>query len=139
MEKMKFYKEIVKIFSSFGVDDLRIVEKSDKAFLMLKIDAEDGMKEYNIIMEFIDEEYLALYAVFKHQAMTRDERLNLLKLVNKCNKETFLKFQIDNKYLIINYFIPEIEEKDEKRIVKIVSLFPSLIAEFYPDFKKYLE
>ena len=139
MNKELFYDEIINTFKQFEVEDIVKINKGDHRFLVLKIDEEDDLKEYKIIIDFMDDDYLSIYTSFKHNVVTNNDKINLLKIINKFNKESFLKFQVDNKYLFINYNLPELNQDDYEKVVRIVCIIPNLIKEFHADFKKYME
>lgn len=139
MDRLNFLNNIIQIFNDFGINDLELFETESDLVLILPIDQEEDMPSYKIIVSFIDDDYLSLYAAFKHNAVLKDEIAKLAKICNNCNEETFLKFSFDAKWLKISYNIPEVEEACEERIVKILTIIPSLISDFYPDFKKYIE
>ncbi len=139
MNKELFYDEIINTFKQFEIEDIVKINKGDHHFLVLTIDEEDDLKEYKIIIDFMDDDYLSIYTSFKHNVVTNNDKINLLKIINKFNKESFLKFQVDNKYLFINYNLPELNQDDYEKVVRIVCIIPNLIKEFHADFKKYME
>lgn len=136
MNKDLFFKEIEKKFRSFGVDDSYLL---DSANYILPIDSEPGIPAYKIVISMLDEDYLTVYACFKHDAILKKEVSELCQVLNHFNQESFLTFTAEKEVVKITYPMPEIDESDVLRVVKISTLMPTLIAEFYPDLKKYLK
>lgn len=134
----EFLNKIVSKFKEFDVDDIETtVSKPNNSLLIPIID--NDMPKYKIAVSFIDEGYLSIYTCFKHNAVLKNELFKLLKLINEFNTQSFLNFSIDKNYIKISYNMPEITDEDILQVVKVISLIPNVIYEFYQDMKEFLK
>lgn len=133
MNKSEFLNNIKLKFQEFEINDL---ELKDNSLVIPVID--DDMPKYKIAVTFIDDEYLSIYACFKHNAVLKSEMVKLLQTINEFNNQSFLTFFVDKTFIKITYNMPELNNKDIEKVVRIISLIPNIIYEFYQDFKKFL-
>lgn len=133
MNKSEFLNNIKLKFQEFDINDL---ELKDNSLVIPVID--DDMPKYKIAVTFIDDEYLSIYACFKHNAVLKSEMVKLLQTINEFNNQSFLTFFVDKTFIKITYNMPELNNKDIEKVVRIISLIPNIIYEFYQDFKKFL-
>ena len=138
MNKLNFLKTIKQIFSNFGINDLKIIQNDSSLFLVLPIDKEEEVPSYNLVVTFLDDDYLNINTYFNLRKLLKKEKEELINKCNNFNQESFLKFIIDDNKLIISYNMPEIDINDDQKVVKIMTIIPSLISDFYDDFKMYL-
>ena len=133
MNKSEFLNNIKLKFQEFEINDL---ELKDNCLVIPVID--DDMPKYKIAVTFIDDEYLSIYACFKHNAVLKSEMVKLLQTINEFNNQSFLTFFVDKTFIKITYNMPELNNKDIEKVVRIISLIPNIIYEYYHDFKKFL-
>ena len=83
-----FISNLKSSFNKLGINDVFV--KNDN--LIIPIEEEEGMPGYKIAVTFIEEGYLSIYTSFKHGAVLKKELMELLKVVNTFNEQSFLKF-----------------------------------------------
>ena len=88
MDCKVFINNLKNAFNSLGIND--VVIKNDT--LIIPIEEEEGMPGYKIAVTFIEEGYLSIYTSFKHNAVLKKEIIELLKVINTFNEQSFLKF-----------------------------------------------
>lgn len=135
MKKIEFLQNIKTLLKSF--DEESIIDEASNT-LVFNVEEEDLMPSYKIAISVNDNNVASIYAAFKHKCVLKDELAKLYKKINEFNKDTFLKFIVIDNYIKIVYDIPELYEGSEENVLKIACLFPSMIAEFYVDLKKFL-
>ena len=138
MKPLTFYDKIIKIFREYDVDDLYIKTVKGEPTLILIIDEEDDVPEYKIYINLRDEDYLSIHSRFKRNSTSVKDFKDLCIMANRFNFESFLKFTITQKYVVVSYNIPDVSEDSPEQVVKTLCLMPSLIAEFYVEMQGYL-
>lgn len=121
-------------FNTLGVNDILIKDNT----LIIPIDEEEGMPSYKIAVTMIEEGYLSIYTSFKHNAVLKKELVELLKVVNTFNEQSFLKFIVKKEFIKVEYNIAELEKDDVKKVIRVISIIPNILFEFYKDLVKYL-
>lgn len=121
-------------FNTLGVNDILIKDNT----LIIPIDEEEGMPSYKIAVTMIEEDYLSIYTSFKHNAVLKKELVELLKVVNTFNEQSFLKFIVKKEFVKVEYNIAELEKEDVKKVIRVISIIPNILFEFYSDLVKYL-
>ena len=121
-------------FNTLGVNDILIKDNT----LIIPIDEEEGMPSYKIAVTMIEEGYLSIYTSFKHNAVLKKELVELLKVVNTFNEQSFLKFIEKKEFVKVEYNIAELEKDDVKKVIRVISIIPNILFEFYKDLVKYL-
>lgn len=121
-------------FNTLGVNDILIKDNT----LIIPIDEEEGMPSYKIAVTMIEEGYLSIYTSFKHNAVLKKELVELLKVVNTFNEQSFLKFIVKKEFVKVEYNIAEVEKDDVKKVIRVISIIPNILFEFYKDLVKYL-
>ncbi len=121
-------------FNTLGVNDILIKDNT----LIIPIDEEEGMPSYKIAVTMIEEGYLSIYTSFKHNAVLKKELVELLKVVNTFNEQSFLKFIVKKEFVKVEYNIAELEKDDVKKVIRVISIIPNILFEFYSDLVKYL-
>jgi hypothetical protein len=121
-------------FNTLGVNDILIKDNT----LIIPIDEEEGMPSYKIAITMIEEGYLSIYTSFKHNAVLKKELVELLKVVNTFNEQSFLKFIVKKEFVKVEYNIAELEKDDVKKVIRVISIIPNILFEFYRDLVKYL-
>jgi hypothetical protein len=121
-------------FNTLGVNDILIKDNT----LIIPIDEEEGMPSYKIAVTMIEEGYLSIYTSFKHNAVLKKELVELLKVVNTFNEQSFLKFIVKKEFVKVEYNIAELEKDDVKKVIRVISIIPNILFEFYRDLVKYL-
>lgn len=121
-------------FNTLGVNDILIKDNT----LIIPIDEEEGMPSYKIAVTMIEEGYLSIYTSFKHNAVLKKELVELLKVVNVFNEQSFLKFIVKKEFVKVEYGIAELEKDDVKKVIRVISIIPNILFEFYKDLVKYL-
>jgi hypothetical protein len=121
-------------FNTLGVNDILIKDNT----LIIPIDEEEGMPSYKIAVTMIEEGYLSIYTSFKHNAVLKKELVELLKVVNTFNEQSFLKFIVKKEFVKVEYNIAELEKDDVKKVIRVISIIPNILFEFYKDLVKYL-
>jgi hypothetical protein len=121
-------------FNTLGVNDILIKDNT----LIIPIDEEEGMPGYKIAVTMIEEGYLSIYTSFKHNAVLKKELVELLKVVNTFNEQSFLKFIVKKEFVKVEYNIAELEKDDVKKVIRVISIIPNILFEFYKDLVKYL-
>lgn len=130
-----FIKNLKKEFNKFGVNDVFVKDDS----LILNIDKEENMPAYKIAVTFLDEGYLSIYAYFKHNAVLKKEYIELLNVINTFNEQSFLKFIANKEHIKIEYNIPELDDKDIDKIIRIITIIPNILFDYRNDLIKYLD
>lgn len=121
-------------FNTLGVNDILIKDNT----LIIPIDEEEGMPSYKIAVTMIEEGYLSIYTSFKHNAVLKKELVELLKVVNTFNEQSFLKFIVKKEFVKVEYNIAELEKDDVNKVIRVISIIPNILFEFYKDLVKYL-
>lgn len=121
-------------FNTLGVNDILIKDNT----LIIPIDEEEGMPSYKIAVTMIEEGYLSIYTSFKHNAVLKKELVELLKVVNTFNEQSFLKFIVKKEFVKVEYNIAELEKDDVKKVIRVISIIPNILFEFYKDLVTYL-
>ena len=121
-------------FNTLGVNDILIKDNT----LIIPIDEEEGMPSYKIAVTMIEEGYLSIYTSFKHNAVLKKELVELLKVVNTFNEQSFLKFIVKKEFVKVEYNIAELEKDDVKKVIRVISIIPNILFDFYNDLVKYL-
>ena len=121
-------------FNTLGVNDILIKDNT----LIIPIDEEEEMPSYKIAVTMIEEGYLSIYTSFKHNAVLKKELVELLKVVNTFNEQSFLKFIVKKEFVKVEYNIAELEKEDVKKVIRVISIIPNILFEFYSDLVKYL-
>ena len=121
-------------FNTLGVNDILIKDNT----LIIPIDEEEGMPSYKIAVTMIEEGFLSIYTSFKHNAVLKKELVELLKVVNTFNEQSFLKFIVKKEFVKVEYNIAELEKDDVKKVIRVISIIPNILFEFYKDLVKYL-
>ena len=121
-------------FNTLGVNDILIKDNT----LIIPIDEEEGMPSYKIAVTMIEEGYLSIYTSFKHNAVLKKELVELLKVVNTFNEQSFLKFIVKKEFVKVEYNIAELEKDDVKKVIRVISIIPNILFEFYKDLVKHL-
>ena len=121
-------------FNTLGVNDILIKDNT----LIIPIDEEEGMPSYKIAVTMIEEGYLSIYTSFKHNAVLKKELVELLKVVNTFNEQSFLKFIVKKEFVNVEYNIAELEKDDVNKVIRVISIIPNILFEFYKDLVKYL-
>lgn len=134
MNCKEFISSIKDGFVKLGVGD--VVVKNDT--LLIPIDEEECMPSYKIAVSMIDEGYLSIYTSFKHSAVLKKELVELLKVVNTFNEQYFLKFIVKKEFIKVEYNMAELDDIDVDKVIRIISIIPNLLFEFYQDLVKYL-
>ena len=62
----------------------------------------------------------------------------MLKVVNTFNEQSFLKFIVKKEFVKVEYNIAELEKDDVKKVIRVISIIPNILFEFYKDLVKYL-
>ena len=135
MKNLDFITSIKDAFSTLGVND--IVIKKDT--LIIPIEQEDNMPAYKIAVSVIEEGYVSIYTSFKHKAVLKKEVQDLLKVINIFNQQSFLKFIVNKEFIKVEYNIPELSFEDIDRVIRVISIIPNILYDFYGDLSKYLE
>lgn len=133
----EFLNNIKLKFKQFDINDIEIIKSNPFNTLIIPIVDED-LPSYKLAVTFIEEGYLSIYACFKHQAVLKSEMIKLLQTVNEFNNQSFVNFYVNKSFIKISYNLPEIDDKDIDKVMRIITLIPNVIFEFYQDFKKYL-
>ncbi len=134
MNCSEFIINIKNAFNELGVKD--VVVKNDT--LIVPIDEEEKMPGYKIAVSMIEEGYLSIYTSFKHNAVLKKELVELLKIVNTFNEQSFLKFIVKKEFIKVEYNMAELDTVDVEKVIRIISIIPNLLFVFYQDFVKYL-
>ena len=129
-----YINSIKSAFNSLGINDVVVKDGS----LIIPIEKEDDMPSYKIAVTMIEEGYLSIYTSFKHSAVLKKELIELLKVVNTFNEQSFLKFVVKNKFIKVEYNIPELNNVDIDRVIRIITIIPNILFDFYNDLKQYL-
>lgn len=134
MNCMEFINNLKSAFNSLGINDVYL--KNDN--LIIPIEKEEGMPGYKIAVSFIEDGYLSIYTSFKHNAVLKKELVELLKVINTFNEQTFLKFIVKKEFIKVEYNIPELQINDIDKVIRIISIVPNILYDFYKDLVKYL-
>lgn len=129
-----FINSIKSAFNSLGVNDIIIKDGT----LIIPIEKEEKMPSYKIAVTMIEEGYLSIYTSFKHHAVLKKELVELLKVVNTFNEQSFLKFIVKREFIKVEYNIPELSDLDIDKVIRIISIIPNILFDFYNDLVKYL-
>jgi len=129
-----YINSIKSAFNSLGVSDVLIKDGT----LIIPIEKEDIMPSYKIAVTMIEEGYLSIYTSFKHSAVLKKELVELLKVVNTFNEQSFLKFIVKNKFIKVEYNMPELNIEDIDKVISIITIIPNILFDFYKDLKQYL-
>lgn len=121
-------------FNVLGVTDTVIKDKT----LIIPIDEEEGMPAYKIAATMIEEGYLSIYTSFRHNAVLKKELVELLKVINTFNEQSFLKFILKKEFIKVEYNIAELDKEDVLKVIRIISIIPNILFEFYKDLVKYI-
>lgn len=135
MKTLEFLQNIKSLLKVFNEES--VIDEQTKT-LIFNVESEDNVPSYKVAISINDNSVVSIYAAFKHNCVLKDEIAKLNKKINEFNKDTFLKFVVIDNFVKIVYEIPEIESGDEEWVLRVASLFPSMIAEFYADLKKFL-
>ena len=134
MKCSEFINSIKSTFNSLGVDDIIIKDGT----LIIPIEKEDKMPSYKIAVTMLEEGYLSIYSSFKHTAVLKKELVELLKVVNMFNEQSFLKFIVKKEFIKVEYNMPELNDYDIDKVIRIISIIPNILFDFYKDLEKYL-
>ena len=134
MNCKEFITNLKNAFNSLGINDVLI--KNDS--LIIPLEEEEMMPSYKIAVTFIEEGYLSIYTSFKHNAILKKEFGELLKVVNTFNEQSFLKFVVKKEFIKVEYNIPELQNSDVDKVIRIITIIPNILFEFYRDLVKYL-
>ena len=129
-----FINSIKSAFNSLGVNDVVVKDGS----LIIPIEKEEKMPSYKIAVTMIEEGYLSIYTSFKHCAVLKKELVELLKVVNTFNEQSFLKFIVKREFIKVEYNMPELNSTDIDKVISIISIIPNILFDFYKDLEKYL-
>lgn len=129
-----FINSIKNAFNSLGVNDILIKDDT----LIIPIEKEEQMPSYKIAVTMIEEGYLSIYTSFKHNVVLKKELVELLKDVNTFNEQSFLKFIVKREFIKVEYNMPELSDLDIDKVIRIISIIPNILFDFYNDLKKYL-
>lgn len=135
MNCKEFIKDLKDAFNEFGVNDITIKEES----LIITIDKEDIMPTYKLAVSFLDDGYLSIYTYFKHNAVLKKEYLQLLNVINTFNEQSFLKFLLNKQHIKVEYNIPELDNLDVNKVIRIITIIPNILYEYRNDIIKYLD
>ena len=135
MNCKEFIKDLKDAFNEFGVNDITIKEDS----LIITIDKEDIMPTYKLAISFLDDGYLSIYTYFKHNAVLKKEYLQLLNVINTFNEQSFLKFLLSKQHIKVEYNIPELDNLDVNKVIRIITIIPNILYEYRNDIIKYLD
>ena len=64
---------------------------------------------------------------------------DLLKTINIFNQQSFLKFIVNKEFIKVEYNLPELSYEDIDKVIRIISIIPNILYDFYGDLVKYLE
>ena len=135
MKDLDFISSIKDAFITLGVNDV-IVKKNT---LIIPIEKEDNMPSYKIAVSVIEDGYVSIYTSFKHKAILKKEVQDLLKTINIFNQQSFLKFIVNKEFIKVEYNLPELSYEDIDKVIRIISIIPNILYDFYGDLVKYLE
>lgn len=135
MNCKEFIKDLKEAFNEFGVNDITIKEDS----LIITIDKEDIMPTYKLAISFLDDGYLSIYTYFKHNAVLKKEYLQLLNVINTFNEQSFLKFLLSKQHIKVEYNIPELDNSDVNKVIRIITIIPNILYEYRNDIIQYLD
>lgn len=130
----EFIDNLKNAFFSLGINDVYVKNES----LIIPIDEEEGMPKYKIAATFIEEGYLSIYTSFKHNAVLKKELTELLKVTNIFNEQSFLKFIVKKEFIKVEYNLAELQSNDVDKIIRIITIIPNILFDFYKDLVKYL-
>ena len=135
MKNLEFMKSLKDAFIALGVNDVSIKKDS----LIIPIEKEDNMPSYKIAVSLIEEGYVSIYTSFKHKAVLKKEMQELLKIINLFNQQSFLKFVVNKEFIKVEYNMPELSYEDADKVIRIITIIPNILFDFYGDLVKYLE
>lgn len=135
MKNLEFINNLKDAFITLGVNDVIIKKDS----LIIPIEKEDNMPSYKIAVSIIEEGYVSIYTSFKHKAVLKKEIQELLKIVNLFNQQSFLKFIVNKEFIKVEYNMPELSYEDADKVIRIITIIPNILFDFYGDLVKYLE
>ena len=130
----EFIKKLKNTFNTLGIND--VIIKNDS--LIIPIEEEEGMPSYKIAVSFIEEGYLSIYTSFKHNAVLKKELVELLKIINTFNEQSFLKFIVKKEFIKVEYNMTELLNNDVEKVISIITIIPNILFDFYKDLVKYL-
>ncbi len=130
----EFIKKLKNTFNTLGIND--VIIKNDS--LIIPIEEEEGMPSYKIAVSFIEEGYLSIYTSFKHNAVLKKELVELLKIINTFNEQSFLKFIVKKEFIKVEYNMPELLNNNVEKVISIITIIPNILFDFYKDLVKYL-
>ena len=61
-----------------------------------------------------------------------------MKVINTFNEQTFMKFIVKKEFIKVEYNIPELQINDIDKVIRIISIVPNILYDFYKDLVKYL-
>ena len=121
-------------FNTLGINDVYILEDS----LIIPIEEEDGMPSYKIAVSMIEEGYISIYTSFKHSAVLKKEIVEILRVCNTFNEQSFLKFIVKKQFIKVEYNMPELSNDDINKVISIITIIPNILFDFYKDLSKVL-
>lgn len=134
MKCSDYINSIKSAFNSLGINDVLIKDGT----LVIPIEEEEGMPSYKIAVTMIEEGYLSIYTSFKHSAVLKKELIELLKAVNKFNEQSLLKFIVKKEFIKVEYNMPELSDADIDKVIRIITIIPNILFDFYKDLASYL-
>lgn len=137
MQINEFISDLQIKFKEFSITDT-IIKKGDKGDSLLIPITDEEMPSYKLAVSFVEEGYVSIYTAFTHNAILKKELSKLLNTLNEFNQQSFVKFTLDKKYIKVSYMIPEVDQTDVDKVLRIITLIPNVIYDFYLDFKQYL-
>ncbi len=138
MQINEFINNLQMKFKEFSVDDT-IIKKDDTGSSLIIPITDEEVPSYKLAVSFIEDGYLSIYTAFCHNAVLKKELGSILTTLNEFNQQSFVKFTLDKKYIKVSYNIPEVDQDDVEKIVRIISIIPNIIYDFYQDLKQYLQ
>lgn len=138
MQINEFINDLQIKFKEFSITDT-IIKKGDKDNTLLIPITDEEIPSYKLAISFVEEGYISIYTAFAHNAMLKKELTKLLKVLNEFNQQSFVKFTLDKKYIKVSYMMPEVDQNDVDKVLRIITLIPNIIYDFYFDLKQYLQ
>lgn len=130
MEKIEIINKVNELLKKYEINDAEI--KEDIPALLLKVEKEDNIPSYKIAIQPLDDGSINIYTAFSHGLTETKQSRRLLGLCNDFNNQSFLKFVVTKKFIKVSHMIPEFMN-DIEYIVRVVTVIPNLISEFYDD------
>ena len=96
------------------------------------------MPSYKIAVSMIEEGYISIYTSFKHSAVLKKEIVELLRVCNTFNEQSFLKFIVKKQFIKVEYNMPELSNDDINKVISIITIIPNILFDFYKDLSKVL-